>query len=574
MPRFETDALPVVGREGKLKGVLRRVFLQPRISFGALKQRIVVRFPILLITKIEDPAGLMFGKAWRREPLDAVPGAVFLFGFGKLDFLQIGIAKGPDHVEMDALLFGRERHLLKRRNGFGPRQVPEAAIARFSDGNHACSIREWAPAMDDKTGKNAFHRNILQYGPMTATYTPRPDLIQVTYKVQSPKLVDPEKKARDIALGQTTDTWTPTEMSGKKKLAKHTGVVLGIDEKTHIAGRPYEYHLTVGFPAANTEDDIPSLLTMIFGKISMDGMIRLESIQFPDRYLEGKGPQYGIPGIRQRVGEPDKPLVMAIFKPCVGLTPKELGDKFFELAAGGAHLVKDDEILPDLPLCPVEERLEACLSAAERAKKETGNLTLYAVNLTGPVSKIVAKARALAKKGATCFLLNVLSYGYGVLEELRDVGIPIMAHPALAGAFSGSQDTGIKYAVVLGSLMRVAGADIVLFPSSYGTVSLPFEETRSIKEALTWSMGGLPKCFPVPSAGIHPGLVPKILQDYGKEVIVNAGGGVHGHPKGARAGVKAFLQAIDWSLKRGNLGGVSQREFPELTEALRLWGKG
>jgi 2,3-diketo-5-methylthiopentyl-1-phosphate enolase len=410
--------------------------------------------------------------------------------------------------------------------------------------------------------------------PMTATYTPRPDMIQVTYKVLSDKLIDPEKKAKAIALGQTTDTWTPNELSGKKKLAKHSGVVLGIDERTHVAGKPYEYHLTVGFPPGNTEDDIPSLLTMIFGKISLDGKIRLESVQFPEPYLKGKGPRFGVPGIREKVGEPEKPLAMAIFKPCVGLTPAELGKMFYELACGGMHLVKDDEILPDLPLCPTEERLAACLEAGERAKKETGQTTLYAVNLTGPVTKIIAKAKKLAGAGAQCFLLNVLTYGYGVLEELQEVGVPIMAHPALAGAMGGSADTGMSYSVVLGSLMRLGGADVVLFPSSYGTVALPSTETRAIKEALTWSMGSFPKSFPAPSAGIHPGLIPKILQDYGQDVIINAGGGVHGHPKGARAGAKAFRQGINWVLKRGNFGGISQREFPELSEALRLWGRG
>ena len=90
-------------------------------------------------------------------------------------------------------------------------------------------------------------------------------------------------------------------------------------------------------------------------------------------------------------------------------------------------------------------------------------------------------AKKLAKEGAQCFLFNVLSYGYGLLEELRDVGIPIMAHPALAGALSGSSQTGMSYAIVLGSLMRLGGADIVLFPSSYGTVALPTHDTRSIK---------------------------------------------------------------------------------------------
>lgn len=409
---------------------------------------------------------------------------------------------------------------------------------------------------------------------MVATLMHRPDLIQVTYKILSNSLLDPEKKAKGIALGQTTDTWTPTDASALKKLAKHRGVVLGIDERTHVAGKPYEYHVTIGFPPENTEGDIPSLLTMIFGKISMDGRIRIESIEFPEAYLKNKGPRFGIAGVRAAVQEPEKPLCMAIFKPCVGLTPKELGEMYFELACGGMHLIKDDEILPNLSLCPTEKRLEECLKAAERAKKETGQPTLYAVNLTGSASKILPQAKKLAKAGATCFLINVLSYGFGVLEELREIGVPLMAHPALSGALCGSSETGLSYAVVLGSLMRLGGADIVLFPSSYGTVALAQTDTAAIKQALTWTMGPLLKTFPAPSAGIHPGLVPKIVTDYGRDVIINAGGGVHGHPQGARAGAKAFRQAIQWALKRGNFGGLSEREFPELAAALRLWGKG
>src|SRR4029077_11090775 len=135
--------------------------------------------------------------------------------------------------------------------------------------------------------------------------------------------------------------------------------------------------------------------------------------------------------------------------------------------------------------------LEACLKAGEKARKQTRRPTLYAVNLTGPVSQLQAKAKRLAKQGAECFLLNVLSYGYGVMEELRQVGVPIMAHPALAGGWSGSPDTGLSYRVVLGSLMRLGGADIVLFPSSYGTVALPKSETDAIRQALISPMGAL-----------------------------------------------------------------------------------
>jgi 2,3-diketo-5-methylthiopentyl-1-phosphate enolase len=402
-------------------------------------------------------------------------------------------------------------------------------------------------------------------------------MIEVTYKVQSEKPIDVEKKAKGIALGQTTDTWTPNERSGLKKLEKHRGVVLKVLQDSGAPGLQsnsltgaqehgntgaHQYLITIGYPPANTENDIPSLLTMIFGKISLDGQIRLEDIVFPPAYLKGKGPRFGIEGIRKQVGQRSRPLTMAIFKPCVGLTPKELAGMFYELAMGGMHLVKDDEILPDLSICPTEKRLEACLEAGEKARKQTKRRTLYAVNLTGPVSQLQSKARRLAKEGAECFLLNVLSYGYGVLEELREVGVPIMAHPALAGGLCGSPNTGMSYRVVLGSLMRLGGADIVLFPSSYGTVALPKPETDAITQALT-QPSPLRKSFPGPSAGIHPGLVPKILEDYGNDVIINAGGGVHGHPNGTRAGALAFQQAIQ-----------GQKEAPELSQALTLWGHG
>ena len=242
---------------------------------------------------------------------------------------------------------------------------------------------------------------------------------------------------------------------------------------------------------------------------------------------------------------------MSIFKPCVGLSPQELGAMFFEQAIGGSDLVKDDETLPDLDICPTEARLEACLNAAERARRETGRLTHYAVNLTGPASTLLQQAERLVSLGANCLLFNVLAYGYPFLEALaRDtkVNVPIMAHPALAGAIGPAPEHGIAYPIILGTLMRAGGADIVLFPSSYGSVALPLTEAMAIKGALTDPLGKVTRVFPGPSAGIHPGMAPQILHDYGSDVIINAGGGVHGHPKGARAGAKAFQQALDFAL--------------------------
>ena len=144
-------------------------------------------------------------------------------------------------------------------------------------------------------------------------------------------------------------------------------------------------------------------------------------------------------------------------------------------------------------------------------RKKRDKACLYAVNLTGAAEHNVAKARKLAKQGAQCFLFNVLSYGYGLLEELREVGIPLMAHPALAGALCGSAETGDELFRGFGSADAPGRRGYRLVPLQLWDGLLRHGGTQSIKEALTWSMGPLLKSFPAPSAGIHPGLVPQIL---------------------------------------------------------------
>jgi len=257
----------------------------------------------------------------------------------------------------------------------------------------------------------------------------------------------------------------------------------------------------------------------------------------------------------------------------IGYDIDTLAEQFRQQALGGVDLVKDDEIFFDETYAPFEKRIAACRRAAEKAQEETGIFTLYAANLTGPVTEIFDKARRAVDAGASALLLNVLTYGYDVLHRLAadpKIAVPIMAHPAMAGAFYPSQQYGISADVVLGQLMRAAGADIVLYPSAYGSVALEREETLKIAAALT-AANGLQRAWPVPSAGIHPGLVPYLYRDLGNDQIINAGGGVHGHPQGAAAGGKAFVAAIRASLTGRKLSEAAA-ESPELATALELWG--
>jgi 2,3-diketo-5-methylthiopentyl-1-phosphate enolase len=306
---------------------------------------------------------------------------------------------------------------------------------------------------------------------------------------------------------------------------------------------------------------------MIFGKYSMAGAAKVMAVRLPENY--GSRPKLGITGIRERLGVFDRPLIMAIFKPALGLSADDHAAILKEVASAGLDIIKDDEIMGDLEVAPTQKRLEACRRVLDEVKERTGRTVLYAVNVTGSADKLIEKARLLVSEGANALLLNVLTYGFSVLDALAadpEVNVPIFVHPALAGAMCAAPDHGMAYSVVLGTLMAHCGADAVLYPAHYG--SLPFDpaEEARIRDKLRSR-----NVFPVPSAGIHPGVIPQALADYGQEVILNAGTGIMDHPDGSAAGVKAFFEALE-RLNQGKSFVLETLPDGALRRAVEKWG--
>lgn len=89
--------------------------------------------------------------------------------------------------------------------------------------------------------------------------------------------------------------------------------------------------------------------------------------------------------------------------------------------------------------------------------------------------------------------------------------------------------------------------------------------------ALDQDWGGIKSAFPVSSGGLHPGLVPDVLDIYGSELVLLVSGGIHGHPKGTRAGAEATMQAIE-AWQEGETLDEKAKKAPELREALDKWG--
>lgn len=401
-----------------------------------------------------------------------------------------------------------------------------------------------------------------------------------TYLVHDVK-GDLHKKAEGIALGLTIGSWTDLPLLEQEQLKAHKGRVLEVSqlencEKTnqYLGKNLTKGIIKIAYPSLNFSHDLPAILTTVFGKLSLDGEVKLLDLDFSNEVKSAfPGPKFGVTGIRELVQVYDRPLLMSIFKGVIGRDLDYLKDQLRQQVLGGVDLVKDDEILFDNPLTPFDNRILAGKEVLHQVYEETGHKALYAVNLSGKTFDLKDKAKRAAELGANVLLFNVFAYGLDVLQSLAedpDVTVPIMAHPAVSGAYTASSLYGFASPLLLGKLLRISGADFSLFPSPYGSVALDREEALGIAQNCLKNEA-YKQAFPVPSAGIHPGLVPLLMNDFGIDSVINAGGGVHGHPNGAIGGGRAFRAAIE-----ATIAGKSLKEAATTSEDLKLaidlWG--
>jgi 2,3-diketo-5-methylthiopentyl-1-phosphate enolase len=406
------------------------------------------------------------------------------------------------------------------------------------------------------------------------------DFIVGTYMVSFPKHINIPKLAPALAIEQSTGTWVAVPGETPEVRKKHVAKVVGVYEipdyewvvPADVQDR--NYVVQVAFPTVNIESQIPMLLTAVVGNISMAGRLKLLDMRFPEEFVAGfSGPKFGIPGVRKLLGVKGRPLLNNMIKPCTGYSC-EVGTELFRQAAlGGADIVKDDELLANMSFNTVRERVEAYMEAERQVYEETGEHTLYTVNVSDEIPKVFENAKRAVELGANAIMVNYLAVGFPVLRALAEdpqIDVPILGHMDLAGAFYQSPYHGITSHIVLGKLPRLAGADIAVYPAPYGKASFLPEKFQAVAKNLTFPLYQLKPTFPMPSGGITPAMVPQVMQDLGSEIVIGTGGGIHAHPSGPVAGAKAFRQAIDATLQ-GRTLDTAAKEHEELRIALEEW---
>jgi len=369
----------------------------------------------------------------------------------------------------------------------------------------------------------------------------------VRYSLGASDVADASRQAFDIAVEQTiefphdlvTDPHIRDEITGRVESIEN------INNQRFLA--------TISYDEDTCGTEFTQFINVVFGNSSMKPGVRVESIEpTPAQVAAFRGPQFGVPGIREIVGVFDRPLLCSAIKP-MGLDSATLADMAYRFALGGIDFIKDDHGLTDQRSSRFEDRIPMCMEAVERANRLTGRKCLYIPNVTADGCLTLARARFARRAGASAVIVSGALAGLSTLREVAldpEVGLPVFFHPAFCGSYTVCPDSGFSQSAFFGQLMRLACADAVIFPSFGGRFSFSRAQCAEIVEGCRRPMPGVRPVFPAPGGGMNFGNFAESIDFYGNDAIFLIGGGLFRHDPDITRSVSDLLTLVEAEVAR------------------------
>lgn len=357
-----------------------------------------------------------------------------------------------------------------------------------------------------------------------------PDRIVVDYRISTG---DPKEVADSIRVEQTIEF--PFDLA--PEWIQHT--VVGRIEG--ITGRD----VTISYDLGVAGGGITQLLNVLWGNVSLFPGVRVTGLQLPDIYLaDFRGPRFGIDGLRALLDAPTGPLICTAVKP-MGTSSQGLGEMAATIARAGFHIIKDDHGLADQPWARWRERTRVIAEHVNQAREEAGTHSLYMPSLNVPADRILDAAHEAKDAGAGALLVLPGVSGFDAMRTLADddsLAMPIMAHPSFLGSNVVNPDQGIDHGILFGTLMRIAGADISIFPNYGGRFSFSPAECTQIKDLCHVPLGKIAPSWPSPGGGMTLDRLDELVEFYGNDVALLIGGALHRGDLDANS--RAMVQAL------------------------------
>ena len=370
---------------------------------------------------------------------------------------------------------------------------------------------------------------------------PDPDRVTAVYRLQASS-GDPEDFARAIAIEQTVEI--PQSLIPPGRIQDEiVGKVESVAPDPDVSGASGASRITISY-AADLATDLFGLLSVAIGNASMYGGVRLVDLQPPRALLESlPGPNHGVEGVRRLCGVLGRPLLATAVKPRGSSVP-ELAAIAGAFARAGGDLVKDDQNLTD-DFPAFRSRVLACGEAVDRANQTTGRRCLYLPHAGARAEELERFVEFVAEAGLPGVLICPMIAGLDTVRALAErYPLIFMAHPSLTGAYTHAPTQGVAHGVLLGTLFRLAGADISVFPDAGGRFRYSAAECAEITGRLREPLGALRPAWPSPAGGMGLADVGRICETYGPDTVLLIGGALLGHAGGVEAGTREILARI------------------------------
>jgi len=407
-------------------------------------------------------------------------------------------------------------------------------------------------------------------------YKPKSTDLICLFRIE-PNKISLKQAAANIALESSIGTWTDVpETDYVKKLGAKVFSIKGRDVKIAYPSELFE--------KGNAPNILSSIAGNIFGMKAVKNL-RLEDIKIPKEILNSfKGPKYGISGIRKMMKVKNRPLLGTIVKPKLGLKTKEHVKVAYDAWVNGIDITKDDENLSSQSFNKFEERLARTLEKANQAEQQTGEKKAYLINVTAETKEMMKRAQLAEDLGGKYIMIDIVTAGFSALQTLReaDFKLAIHAHRAMHAAFTRNEKHGISM-FVLADLARLIGVDQLHIGTAIGKLQGDVElvselndeiERKTVKETknrLSQNWEKIKPVLSVSSGGLHPGHIPFLIKHLGKDLVMQFGGGLHGHKNGTGAGARAVRQSLNATLEKIPLKEYA-KTHSELRIALEQWG--
>ncbi len=324
-------------------------------------------------------------------------------------------------------------------------------------------------------------------------------------------------------------------------------VVVGkIEEITTIDAM--NHRIIISYNPDVVGGELTALLNVLWGNASLFPGLRVVGLAIPESITSlFKGPRFGVTGLRELFGAKDRPLLCTALKP-MGSDSKTLAAMASTIALAGFDMIKDDHSLANQPWSRWRERVKAVSDAVRLANEKTGGNCLYAPSLNLPADQIFDAAHSAKALGAGALLVLPGISGFDSMRALAaddELALPIQGHPAFLGALVASKRDGISHGVLLGTLMRLAGADISIFPNFGGRFSFTQEQCLEIRGASRAPLGNLSANWVAPAGGMTIDRIPEMVDFYGNDTALLIGGALsRGDLSANAARMSALVRAL------------------------------